>query len=57
MNTLVVRLNKFLQEAGLKSVKTRRLVGEQEMMIAKGREQFQKLQSLGLALPMARFEI
>ena len=51
MKTLVARLiGKFSQRQGKQ---TRRLVAEEEVLIAKGREQFQRLLDKGLAIPIA----
>lgn len=49
MKTLVARLI----ERVTGRMKSRKLVGEEEILIAKGREQFQRLLDKGLSIPIA----
>lgn len=54
MKTLVARLTGWVSRFGKTgSASKRRLVAEEEMMIAKGREQFQRLLDRGLSIPVA----
>lgn len=54
MKTLVARLIEAAKRAVRKEDRSRReLVGEEELLIAKGREQFQRLLDKGLSIPIA----
>ena len=54
MKTLVARLIRGVSRLGKSETKgRRRLVAEEEILIAKGREQFQRLLDRGLSIPIA----
>lgn len=57
MKTLLARLIARVKEGNRfeanRQGRTRKLVGEEEMLIAKGREQFQRLLEKGLSIPIA----
>jgi hypothetical protein len=55
MKTLVARLkDEFMKAVRKEDRSGKEIVGEEEMLIAKGREQFQRLLDKGLSIPIAR---
>ena len=57
MKTLVARLVERVKKgrvvSGDRQGNMRKIVGEEEMLVAKGREQFQRLLEKGLSIPIA----